>query len=528
MRFGGQDLFASRSRWQWAGLGALLVVFFSFVALFQFHGSPVRDSLSVSLDNYTPPEELISHPTNESATTHLPTSKFHFLAPASGKHFRLCRAIASGVALGYPAPVFNGWMKKGDLDASKTHLAKVRTVLNYLQGLPSEADDDLVLMIDSYDVVFQYSPDVLIDRYFALTKSASTKIASRFGVDAPDGLNGDDSPRLSIVFGPEKVCFPPDEKRIGCWAAPENIDLPNGAFGAPADGGFQNNPPRWLNSGTIMGPVGDMRRMFKATLDLINETYDPNHEYPDSDQRFLSDLWGAQEYWRSVNEKNLYFHGDVDPLSIIPEGERVVPMVQPEHSEYHMGVDHRSSLFQTRVGSDHVLDFLKYSETSEVDKFAWVDRNVGNSDTFKKFKIMLPVNLESSVERVLKSISGAVEGLPNITEISFHSNLVTKHVYGLFHCIGDKDYIDDLWSKLWFYKWIRPLFEAGVDALKKEETIAVADGRAWKPARTIPRDSKLTGVEAYGAWADTDGGWLPWQDLCGEFEEEVFGEKTHE
>ncbi|KAJ6171292.1 hypothetical protein N7470_000359 [Penicillium chermesinum] len=417
-----------------------------------------------------------------------------------------------------------GYRKRRDAGISRA----VRTVLNYLENLSPDSDDDLVLMIDSYDVVFQYSPDVLIDRYFALTKSVSTKIASRFGFDAPDGLIGDDSPRLTILFGPEKICYPVDDTRIGCWAAPSDIDLPIGAYGGKPDGGFDNNPPRWLNSGTIMGPVGDMRRMFRATVELINKTYDAGQEFSDSDQKYLSNLWGYQEYWRSVKARQLYFHGDVDASEVVPPGKRMIPTTEPEHFEYHMGVDHRSSLFQTRVGSEHVLEFLRFNETNEHGHYAWVDKNVGNSPTFRPFKIMLPLSLADAIRRLLDSISSSVSDLPDITAIQLHTNLVTKHVYGMFHCIGEKGYIDDLWSKLWFYPWVRPLFEAGVKSLKEEKTIAISNGRTWKPARTLPKDSHQTGIEAYGAWADIDGGWLPWQDLCGEYEEQVFGAKIHE
>ena len=97
------------------------------------------------------------------------TSKFHLLIPANGPHLQLCRAVVSSTILGYSVPVFNGWNKSGELDASVTHLAKVRNVLRYLDNLSSASDDDLVLMIDGYDVVFQLPADVLIQRYFAVT-----------------------------------------------------------------------------------------------------------------------------------------------------------------------------------------------------------------------------------------------------------------------------------------------------------------------------------------------------------------------
>lgn len=453
-------------------------------------------------------------------------SKFHLLIPASGTHFRLCRALASSTLLGYPVPVLNGWLKPGELDASKTHLAKVRTVMQYLDSLPASSDDDLVLMIDGYDIVFQVPPDVLIDRYFEVTRAASAKLAARFNGESIEALLGEDKPRQTILFGPEKICYPVDWNRIGCWAIPEDIDIPVGAYG-PDDGSLDHNLPRWLNSGTIMGPARDMRLMFAATLARIQERYDANHEFSDSDQMYMSDVWGEQEYWRSVKELEFFFHGDVDPKRVVPD-DKDVPIQEPTQKyEYHIGIDYRSALFQTRVGSDHALEMLYYNDTADnaTTHVAWAERSISEAPNFQPFPIHLPSNLARSITRLLASIAHVVESIPSVSELALDTNLVTQNVYGMFHCTGEKDYIDDLWHKLWFYPYARPLFEAAVASLQKGDSIGVSNGRRWAPAHVLPsHEPGVNGVQAAGAWADIDGGWLKWEELCGEFEGEVFGQ----
>ncbi|CEJ54890.1 hypothetical protein PMG11_01178 [Penicillium brasilianum] len=502
------------SRWQWAGLGSLFVV--AFITLIQYPASTSgNDPISVSKNA-------------DSSKTSGPVSKFHLLLPASGYHFRLCRALASATALGYPVSVLNGWMKEGDLDASKTHLAKVRTVMQYLDSLPPSSDDDLVLMIDGYDVVFQIPPDTLIERYFDITKAASARLALRARANSTEPLTGDNAPRQTILFGPEKVCYPVDWSRVGCWAIPQDIGIPRGAFG-PDDGQLHHNLPRWLNSGTIMGPARDMRLMFAATLDRIAQHYDPNHEFSDSDQMYMSDVWGVQEYARSMNELREYFHGDVDLNVAFPtyDVERVLPNVTADQkTEYHIGVDYQSGLFQTRAGSDHVLEMLTYNEKTEVNgttNFATVIQNIPETPNFTPYKIYLPSNLASSITRILRLVEPAVGAIPNVTELRLETNVVTKNIYGLFHSTGGKDYIDKLWTQLWFFPYVRPLFEAMVPALQAGRVITVADGRTWVPSHALPTNSSVTeGVNATGAWADIDGGWLSWQELCGAFEAEVF------
>lgn len=513
-------------RWQWAGLAGFLII--ALITLFQY-GLPIaRQPISVPLDfNAT---AAVENPTVtlDLANASLGTSKFHLLIPATGSNHQLCRTVASATILGYPVPVFNGWKQEGDLDASKTHLAKVRNVMLYLESLPASSDDDLVLMIDGLDVTFQIPPDVLIQRYFAINKAASMKIAARFGNEYIESLSPADAPRQSILFGPEKVCYPTDWARVGCWAVPQDIGIPRGAFG-PDDGQLSHNLPRWLNSGTIMGPVGDMRRLFAATLDHIKDFYDPNQEFSDSDQKYMSDVWGVQEYYRSVKEFELFFHGDVDPNVVVPTGEpdRVVPpYAQDQTKELHVGVDYRSGLFQTNAGSEHVVEFLTYNETgaSNTTSAARVTRNISESPNFKPFKILLPANVAKSISALLRSIAHAVDPIPSVSELRLGTNIVTNNIYGMYHWTGEKDNMDTLWGQMWFYPYVRPLFNAAVAAMKAGQPIGVADDRTWVSAHSLaPNSTSIEGIRAAGAWADIDGGWLGWEELCGNYEVEVFG-----
>ncbi|CAI7571922.1 unnamed protein product [Penicillium crustosum] len=515
------------SRWQWAILASFVVV--ALVTLLQYR-SPIREGSPLSvLSNATIIPDKDTVPNTQELTI---TSKFHLLVPATGPHLQLCRAVVSSTILGYPVPVFNGWNKTGDLDASVTHLAKVRNVMHYLDSLSSASNDDLVLMIDGYDVVFQLPADVLIQRYFAVIETANAKIAARFGQDSIENLSGDNSPRQTILFGPEKFCYPFDGNRPGCWAVPEDIDIPVGAYG-PFDGDYVHNLPRWLNSGTIIGPVGDMRELFAATLKRIEATYNPQHEFSDSDQMYMGEIWGEQEFWRSVNRHNQYFHDDVDPKSIAPAGEpgKIIPTrVAGQKTEFHIGIDYKSGLFQTRAGSDTFLEHLAFNHTASAGGgvSALITKNSMQSPNFQPYNVNLPVNAISSLVNILSAIPDVLKADPKdiVTEIHLGTNLVTKNIYGLFHCIGEKTYLNHLWYRLWFQQYARPLLEAGVKSTKEKKEIsnALIDGRKWVVAHGYPITSD-EGLHAVGAWMDVDGQWLTWRELCESFEDDIFGAK---
>lgn len=522
------------SRWRLVVFGGLFVIILSSIAL--FHDSAptsVKQSINTVSHGKLFTSESLSpkKPTSPPSTT----SKFHLLVPASGSHFRLCRAITSSTLLGYPAPVLNGWMKQGELNASETHLAKVRTVLNYLDSLPQEADDDLVLMVDGYDLVFQLPPEIMIERYFAVIKAANAKIAAQWGVDSVDELTGNNAPRQTILFGPEKTCYPTLWNRIGCWATwGKDIDIPVGAYGTP-DGSIEHNQPIGLNSGTIIGPTHDMRRMFRATLRHIAEKYDPqNVDYKDSDQMYMGEVWGEQEWYRSIQRHQVYFHDELNITDFIPDDgteNKTIPKYDPKkQTEFHIGIDHRGALFQTRAGSDAILGLLSYNETGSQKGTTAAQVTFNTTEikgSFQPYWIDLPTNLAVSITRLLESISQAVDRVPAISELRLGTNVVTRNVYAIFHCTGPKEYIDDMWYELWFFPYARQLVDAAVKALREKRPIGTVEGRNWVPAHTLPQDEQyleVEGVKAIGAWSDLDNVWVGWDELCGKFEGEVFDE----
>lgn len=104
--------------------------------------------------------------------------------------------------------------------------------------------------------------------------------------------------RQTVFWGPDKLCFPLDPRAPRCWAVPASSMGPN-AFGPRSGSGDIVYNERWLNSGTVIGPVGDVKRLIDATMDEIQATYDETFELRDSDQYYVSNVWARQEYWRS-------------------------------------------------------------------------------------------------------------------------------------------------------------------------------------------------------------------------------------
>ncbi|KAG8531232.1 uncharacterized protein KY384_004590 [Bacidia gigantensis] len=189
-----------------------------------------------------------------------------------------------------------------------THMAKISSTLAHLQTLPPTHDDDLILMIDAYDIWFQLPPSVLISRYFSINAHANKRLSSRLGATAIRG----ESISQTIIFGAGKRCAPNQIHTIACYPIPDS-PLPDDLYFANTDTDLGQSEhyfhkQRWLNSGSIMGPVGDLRRLFTRAEELMkalprkdpedNGSQGSADSYHGSDQSVFARIWGEQEFQR--------------------------------------------------------------------------------------------------------------------------------------------------------------------------------------------------------------------------------------
>jgi hypothetical protein len=274
--------------------------------------------------------------------------RFHLLIPATSTNPDLCKLLLSAQILGYPTPVLINYGDHEEKDAYKQHLGKVEGLLNYLDQIvesDEQYDEDLVLIIDGFDVWFQLRPDVLIKRYYEINAAADARAVERYGAD----LVQEHDIRQTVVFGPDKICWPVDFSRPACWAVPQGT-FPETTFGPKSTKKDERdkNVAQWLNSGTIMGPAKDMREVFRATLQDIHERY-----HGDSDQYYFANIFGDQEFVRLSRVPGLVEEAKNQSKHLLDwedrsKGIRVEPLlINRTKTEYHIGIDYSSSMFQT-------------------------------------------------------------------------------------------------------------------------------------------------------------------------------------
>jgi hypothetical protein len=433
-------------------------------------------------------------------------SRLHLLIVATSSGLDLCRLLLSASVLSYPPPVLIDWAGQGEYNAAETHLAKVAGPLRYLESLSPIQDTDIVLLLDGFDVTFQLGPEVLLKRYFEETAAANDRLVAQYGkkhVRKHKIYN-------SILFGPDKVCFPEDITRLACWVVPGSPLQPN-AFGPYTDGlgDMVHARPRWLNSGTIMGPAAEMREMFRATLKKIDQTYDPEYVLRNSDQKYFADVWGDQEYARILS------HGDT-PYGI-PEKVQEFDLPKLEAgqvTEYHIGLDYRSSLFQTAAGYTNYL--------------AWITTNRSSLPSSSISLEPYHIDLQEDVLRSRKPFAAISddETLKQTSwrDVSLGFNTVTGQPFPILHFTGDKSIRDTWWPRMWYVGEAERLQRAEAQIQDQKIGSDPINGVWW--AKDTPYDRiRREPEEKSGAWSD-QGAPLSWDSLCKSHEQVLYGKEA--
>jgi hypothetical protein len=436
-------------------------------------------------------------------------SQFHLLLPATASNVNFCKLLLSAAVTGYPNPILLGWGGYGQYNGSESHLFKITETLAYLDRLPSSADDDLVLVLDAYDIWLQLPPDVLIERYHVAIEKGNARLKAQ-GIHGAD--HGGAQIKQSILFGPDKTCWPDDERRAACWAVPDS-SLPSDAFGPGTDSWVVPNRPRWLNSGTIIGPAKEMREMFAATNNVLRRKFDEDYIFRNSDQFYFQEMWTEQEIGRSMLRD-----GKVDAPKLRDDVYGIVPEI-PEGSrtEFHLTLDYESDVFQTSAYYTEYLTWMSFNHSTTVGgqeggMMKRIDQIVLTEDVARS---RLPFGTEK--------MKGSVPTGKGWEDMMLGTNVITQLAFPLLHITNEKKYRELWYRKMWFYPHAEALLEAAKRAAAKpdSETRTIADvrGTAYVGAKgSVEDDNKTNGL---GVWTDRNT-YLPWDDLCSVYHNDLF------
>lgn len=474
------------------------------------------------------------------------TPSFHLLIPASQSNPNLCKTLLSSFVLSYPSPTLINFGKvfNEDLWGDGSHVGKIRGVSEFLNDDKKVKDDDLVMITDGYDVWFQLPPEVLIKRYHAINKEANQRLRGRYGTVLHESEEGSDETKMAqrytqkVVFAADKICWPNRAEDPACAAVPYST-LPKNVYGPQTD----KDPeaflvrPRYLNSGTVIGPVAEVRRLYDYALMKIEELGGGVI----GDQFVFAEVFGEQEYQREIQRKSSQGTGgrwldwlsdrlgtSESPLSanITINNMTAVP---GRDYEFSVGLDYESNLFQTMTHSAGDVAFITYNDSSLLSRIQ------DDHPSLWSHPLSLPVDLlrakppfsyaspgnhsDDTEDGILLPFSPKLDDIdqePTWSEVSLATNLFASSIPSLLHFNGDtKPFLHDWWSSMWYSSSSRALLRRYIRSTqgKVAAQAAAQGGLNWWDTR---------GGRG-GVWTDK-GTWMGWGEVCAKTEVEVFAD----
>ncbi|KAK0385860.1 hypothetical protein NLU13_7037 [Sarocladium strictum] len=241
--------------------------------------------------------------------------KLHILLPATRSNPNFCKTLMTMTILGYPAPTIIGW---GGREGGSSHYMKITNSLAWIEdhernGQP-EFEEEIVFMMDAYDVWFQLPPEVLLARYERILREEDARVKQRLGKAFRN-----EHLETGVIFGAGKRCIPNMPSSISCYAVPDS-PVPHDIYGAATDTSFGVGPAtsfrtRYLNSGSMIGKVKHMRKLLKAAAAKMRVCKDRQTRPDDSrgrsgqcdggsDQSIFIEMLGEQEYHREIMRRH--------------------------------------------------------------------------------------------------------------------------------------------------------------------------------------------------------------------------------
>lgn len=476
----------------------------------------------------------------------------HFLIPASKEDPNLCKVLLSAAVLGYPSPAIINWGRTFDTDGlveGGSHLAKIAGVHEYVNGLGSSHDEDLVLMVDGYDIWMQLRPQTLIDRFFEINRKANARIDFELGRE----LAEKHGVRQEIIFGCQKRCWPWKPSDPPCYAVP-NSTLPKDIYGPGTDTlpdwledtqnvNVPGNPfgmtrQRFLNSGGAIGTVRAFRKLFGQALALAETEGNFG-----SDQYIFSHIFGDQEVWRealrrdglessqSKSSRRLWagsdkppkgFHGHFIPDHIAEVRKKAAGREDGDY-EFGIGVDYESQLVLNTVFAEEDTEWLTFSDKAQLlNAHAQhsVNPDYSPAELPKDILSSLPPYWTFSHESQLEGWrTRKWEDVPLLTNV--YTGIPPAVIHHNAHRDGLKSRRESWWPQTHYFPKARTLLDAYIYAPVIGFAVSgynATEAREWWPYE-MWKGGARNGISPLASIGD---GWIRFDDICRSHHEEVF------
>ncbi|KAF4809580.1 hypothetical protein CGCSCA5_v011216 [Colletotrichum siamense] len=460
--------------------------------------------------------------------------------PADGPSINLCKVVHSAVALGYPMPTilnWNGEFNRPDWHFSGSHIAKLESLLVALDELSEgrpDADKDVALLVDAYDIWFQLPPSALLERFHKANLESDARVRQLWADSGYDPQFPVAPPQQNIIITTAKDCQPGAESgsrpNYPYWP---DSPLPDDFFGKDTDKidsyadsarRYRKVRPRCVNSGMIMGEVGPLRAALRKCREKVKAVSQKGRQLW-SDQALIAEVIGEQEMWRELVRGLLLSDNNRTLGNLRGEARGLVKIgkkaLDGERFEFGIGLDYNFSTMPPTCSAEEQGTFVK-----------WADRGAIR-EASKEAGVPEPVR----VPRTPTGLGGSSSPLPgnglSWADVPLYTDLFFGDApVGIHHnayISGMKAWrLENWWNLTWFYPHLRDLITIQLQQQNNPKQLARIPIGAMKQTEVVywaPQDD--TGVRTIKNFKWSKHGAeitpLSWGDICQVGQEEWHG-----
>lgn len=387
---------------------------------------------------------------------------------------------------------------------------------------------------------FQLPAEVIIGRFLQGTQALDLKLLRKYGRKPPDiDLNSPIIPlglqryNQKVLFGAQKECSnsPAD---LACYSAPQSPLLTE-IYGPETEGypGTILDLPRYLGPAISMGRVADLRSIYsRAKVILETDSQELHH----SSHQVLAHIFGKQEQVRSVRAEAISHNSQLsswtslllgigrNPIPKIFAPPRDIDIKPGQDYEFGIGLDYTGSIFQTMHNSTTDLRFVTFKHPPTVpwpslppdsafENSVRLPRDLGMDSPFTS-----PRTSTSAPNPPLRpELDNLPKGGVTWQDVELLTNIIvpSSSVPSALNFQGNESLQNEWWHSMWYQKHGR--------ALLRQRLRDPREGVATKVAIEVEEQWWDFRGGRGGVWTD-NGTWLEWNEVCGGFEEGVFGD----
>jgi hypothetical protein len=305
----------------------------------------------------------------------------HLLIVSDKPSASFCKTMLSAAILGYPTPIVVNWSKDLPdilmIPKRQSVPSMAEGVNEYIGKLDTSHDDDIMIVLDG-ESIMQLRASTLVERFFRVNKRANQRITKNWGkAAARNGI------RQDVLFGAQKECNGLSANDAACYGAPAST-LPAKLYGDDTDveGGDDDNRfdhfrPRFMDSGSIVGTVAGMRKIFRGAVAMAAGKDEGEKKVS------LQRVFGRQQSYREVLRRKAGLRANKKFTKEYLKKFRETITNNPNATyEFGIGLDYASEVSANAAFSHDDFDLVKFSDPNSLQDVR-KEHNIGLTDALK-------------------------------------------------------------------------------------------------------------------------------------------------